>query len=320
MNKIICFFLRYVILATDEQIRTYGDVSRKEDVLGLVEILTAKENWFLNNLGQTEAKDMVHITLTDSLRTAASAAVGEGGDYTMGARTTPSRIQNIVQIVAIPYAVTRSQQQIQKYTGENELNRQTTKALMEWGSAAEFDLVRSTITSGVSGTTPKLSGILEAISRAETYSAQTSGTAFSATILAAMMKDSWDDGNGDVATDLFLGSYLRDIMDTFTTKNLTTVYSALSPDQVKFATSTYETSFGMVNVHTHRYLRQSGDATGRALLLRPDKLKIAYLQKPFIDTGLARSGDYDKRAIVGKLTLEVRNQLGHVYQNGFNIG
>ena len=285
----------------------------------LVEILTAKENYFLNNLGKTVAADMTHITLTDSLRTSASAAVGEAGDYTMLDRTTPSRLTNLIQIIAIPFAVTRSQQQIKKHTGENELARQTTKALMDWGNAAEFDLVRSTITSGASGTTPKLSGILEAISRAETYSAQTSGTAFSATILAAMMKDSWDDGNGDVATDLFLGSYLRDVMDTFTTKNQTTVY-AIAPETIRNATSVYETSFGTVNVHTHRYLRQSGDATGRALLLRPDKLKIAYLQRPFIDSGLARSGDYDKRAVVGKLTLEVRNQLGHVYQDGFNIG
>jgi len=311
--------LNFLILETNEQVNTYGDVSRKEDVLGLVEILTAKENYFLNNLGKSGATDMVKVTLTDTLRTAASAAVGESGDYTMGAKTTPSRITNVVQIVAIPFAVTKSQQQIQKHTGENELSRQTTKALIDWGNAAEFDLVRSTVASGASGTTPKMSGILEAISLAQTYSAQTSGTIFSATILSAMMKDSYDDSSGDVATDLFLGSYLRDTMDSFTQKNQTTVYSD-AVDKIRNATSAYSTSFGDLLVHNHRYLNQSGDATGRALMLRPDKLKIAYLQNPFIDTGLARSGDYDKRAIVGKLTLEVKNQLGHVYQDGFNIG
>lgn len=311
--------LNWLLLATDEEVRTYGDVSRQEDVSPLVEILTAKETYFLNNLGKTEAKDMVHITMTDTLRTAASAAIDEGGDYTMLARTTPSRMQNIIEVIAIPFAVTRSQQQIQKHTNENELGRQTTKALMDWGNAAEFDLVRSTITSGKSGTSPKMSGILEAISRAETYSAQSSGTAWSATILSAMMKDSWDDSAGDVATDLFLGSYLRDVMDTFTTKNQTTVWAS-EIDKIKNATSTYSTSFGDIVVHTHRYLQQGGDTTGRALLLRPDKLKIAYLQRPFIDNGIARSGDYDKKAVLGKCTIEVRNQLGHVFQDGYNIG
>jgi len=143
--------------ATDEELRTYGDVSRKEDVLGLVEILTATEDYFLNNLGKTTATDMVHITLTDTLRSVATAAVAEGGDYTMLARTTPSRLQNIVEIVAIPYSVTRSQQQITKHTGVNELARQTAKAIKEWADAAEFDIVRSTLTSGASGTTPKMS-------------------------------------------------------------------------------------------------------------------------------------------------------------------
>jgi len=285
----------------------------------LVEILTATETYFLNNLGKTAAKDMVHITLTDTLRTAASGAVAEGGDYTMGARTTPSRLTNVIEVIAIPFAVTRSQQQIQKHTGENELSRQTTKALIEWGTAAEFDLVRSSVASGASGTTPKMSGILEAISLAETYSAQTSGTAFAATILSAMMQDSYDDSNGDVATDIFLGSYLRNVMDTFTQKNQTTVYSD-DVAKIRNATTTYSTSFGDLVVHNHRYLNQSGDATGRALMLRPDKLKIAYLERPFIDNGLARSGDYDKRAVVGKLTIEVRNQTGHVFQDGYNIG
>jgi len=86
------------------------------------------------------------------------------------------------------------------------------------------------------------------------------------------MKDSWDDSTGDVSTDLFLGSYLRDVMDSFTTKNQTTVYG-IAPEMIRNATSKFDTSFGSVIVHSHRFLQQSGDATGRALLLRPDKLK-----------------------------------------------
>ncbi len=148
---------------TTDQLLTYGDVSRKEDVLPLVEILTAKENFFLNNLGASVATDTVHSTLTDTLRTAASAAIAEEGDYTNLARSTPSRVTNYVQIVAIPFTVSRTQQEIQKWTGENELSRQTTKALMDWANAAEFDLVRSTAASGVSGTTPKMSKLISSL-------------------------------------------------------------------------------------------------------------------------------------------------------------
>jgi len=149
-------------MATDNILRTYDDAnSRKEDVLGLVEILTAKENWFLANLGKTKAINTIHNTLYDTLRTTATAAVAESGDYTNLARTAPSRFTNIVENVAIPFRVSRTEQLVEQYTGQNELARQTQKALVEWGNAAEFDLVRSTLTSGVSGTTPKMSKLVE---------------------------------------------------------------------------------------------------------------------------------------------------------------
>ena len=34
--NILKYILNWFVLAVDEQVRTYGDVSRKEDVLGLV--------------------------------------------------------------------------------------------------------------------------------------------------------------------------------------------------------------------------------------------------------------------------------------------
>ena len=118
-------------MAVVNVLQTYGDVSRKEDVLGIVEILTAEENWFLTNLGKTEATDGVHHTLVDTLRTAASAAVAEEGDYTNLARTTPTRLTNIVEIVAIPFRVSKFQEQITKHTGQDEKTRQIEKALMD---------------------------------------------------------------------------------------------------------------------------------------------------------------------------------------------
>ena len=122
----------------------------------LVEILTAKENYFLTNLAKSTAISTVHQTMTDTLRIAASQAVAEEADYVNLERTSPSLVANIVEIVAVPFRVTNTAAQIQYYHGENELARQTTKALAEWGNAVEFDLVRSTLTSGTSGTVPKM--------------------------------------------------------------------------------------------------------------------------------------------------------------------
>lgn len=123
-------------------VRTYGDASRVEDVLPLIELLTAREDWFLKNLSKTAARDMVHINLTDTLRAPATLAVEESDDYTYLARTTPSRISNVVEIIAAPVRVSLAQQWIDHYHPDNELARQTTKALFDWGNAAEFDIVK----------------------------------------------------------------------------------------------------------------------------------------------------------------------------------
>ncbi|MEA1925853.1 MAG: hypothetical protein U9M90_01225, partial [Patescibacteria group bacterium] len=61
-------------------------------------------------------------------------------------------------------------------------------------------------------------GLIEAISKSTNCTAQTSGTVWSASILKGLMKANWDNSNGDVATDLFMGSYLKDITDDFTNK------------------------------------------------------------------------------------------------------
>ena len=306
-------------MASDSILRSYGDSSAKEDVvLNAVEILTARETQIFNMLGKTTAINTIHSYLVDTLKTAASLAVSEGGDFTASELTTPTRLTNIIEIVAKNYKVTRTQRDISHYHGEDELARQTQKALMDWGNAAEFDLVRATLTSGVSGTAAKLSGIIEATSKSTNHTSHSSGTVWDATILDGLMKDNWDNSNGDVSTDLFLGSFLRKATDGFTQKNNIVVNNPGGQTTIVRTVTTYETAFGTLRIHTHRYIQQTTDATGRVLALRPEKLKVAFLRKPFIDTDLARAGDYDNRAVIGKFTLEVRNQDSNWFTDGID--
>jgi hypothetical protein len=304
-------------MASDAILRTYGDVSAREDVvMNAIEILTAREQQVFNLLGKTSAVNTIHAYLTDTLRTAASAAVEEGADYTASANSTPSRLTNLVEIVVIPFKVTRTQQDISHYQGENELERQTSKALMDWGNSAEFDLIRSTLVSGVSGTVPKMSGLIEATSKSTNHTSHTSGTVWAASILDSLMKNNWDSSNGDVSSEILMGSILRKNTDSFTQKTNMVVNSPGATGIIR-TVSTYQTAFGTLNIHTHRYIQVAADATARVFSIRPEKLKVAFLRKPYIDTGLARSGDYDARAVVGKITAEIHNQDSNWYADGF---
>lgn len=308
-------------MATDNFVRSYGDVSIKEDVvLNAVEILTAQETMIFNMLGKTEAISTVHSFLVDTLKTAASNAQKEGDDYSYLARSTPTRLTNLIQHIQIPFAVTDTQRSVEHYQGQDELTRQTEKALKEFANDAEFNLVRSTLVSGASGTAPAMSGIIEAISKSTNTTAHTSGTAWNATILDGLVKDNYENSNGDLATDLFMGSYLRNATDDFTQKSNIVVNNPGGLSAIVRTVSTYQTAFSTLNIHTHRYVQQSGDATGRVLAIRPEKLKVAFLEMPNIDSDVARTGPATKRAVKASLTLETRNQDSNFFASGFNIG
>lgn len=299
-------------------LNSYGDVSRKDDVvLKAIEILTARETQIFNMLGKTEAKDTVHSYLVDTLKTAAENKFDEVADYTYLQRSTPTRQTNLVQILTIPIRVSNTQREIEHYHGQDELSRQVEKGLIEFANDVEFNLLRETLSSGLSGTAPTMSGILEAISQSTNYTAHNSGTVWSASILDSLMKDNWDNSNGDVATDLFMGSFLRKATDDFTQKT-NVVVNGGGMTQIVRTVSSYQTAFGTLQVHTHRYLQGSSDATGRVLGLRPEKLKVAFLKKPYIQTDIAKSGDYEPRVIIGKMTLEVRNKTSNFFATGFD--
>ena len=308
-------------MAADGILRTYGDVSAKEDVVkNAIEILTARETQLYSKLGKSVAINTIHAYLSDTLLTAASLAIGEGEDFSASVLTTPSRFTNIVEIVAKNFKVTRTQQDISHYQGENELSRQTSKALMDWANAAEFDLVRSTLVSGVSGTAPKMDGIINAVSLANNHTSQASGTAWSASILDAYIMNTWTNSNGDVPTELYVGAIMRKNTDQFTQKTNVVVNNPAGQSEIVRTVSVYSTAFSTLGINTHRYIQQSSDSTsilGRLLMINPEKLKVAELRSPYIQTDLSRLGDYDNYAVIGKFTLEVHNQNTNFYADGF---
>lgn len=296
---------------------TYGDVSRREDVvLNAVEILTAEETQIFNLLGKTTAIDEVHSFLVDTLDTAASLAYQQGAAFSAAALTTPTRLTNIVEEVAKYFIVSQKERDVEHYHGQDELERQTTKALKDWANAAEFDLVRSTLVSGASGTVAKMSGLFQAISKSTTYTLQTSGTTFSASILDGLMSNNWTNSNGDVATDIFVGAGLRQTMDYFVQKSNVVVNGPAISDIVR-TVATYANAFSSMKIHTHRYVQQAADANARILAIRPEKHRIAFLRKPMIINDLAKTGAFSPRAVYGSFTLEVRNQDSNFFADGY---
>jgi len=299
-------------MAADSILRSFDDASIKEDVLGMIENLTASESSLLTKLGKSNAIATTHSTLTDSLRTAQSRAVAEGADASVLESSTPTRVSNIVETIAVPFAVTGIQDAVDHFQGTKMSVYQARKAMTDWGNAAEFDLVRGTLTSGASGTAATMEGVISCVDT--NHISHTSGTVFNATQLQNALTDVYDSGNGSEITDVYVGSLMKRRISSFTAG--ATKFMQTEPKRVIDTVDVYESDFGVLRVHLHRYVQQPGDATGRVLGLNIDKWKIAYLRKPFIQE-LSRSGDYVKRQVIGDITLECKNEVTNFFIEGF---
>jgi hypothetical protein len=130
------------------------------------------------------------------------------------------------------------------------------------------------------------------------------------------MANSWTNSNGDVVTDIYVGGVGKRIMDNFVQKQNSVVNIPDVRGIVKTVTK-YETSMGTVTIHKHRYVQQGTDATLRVLGIRPEKLKVAFLESPTVLNNLSIGGAYYKRAVYGSLTLEVRNQDSNFFTDGY---
>ena len=110
-------------MAIASALQTYGDSSKREDVvLNAIEILTATENQVQSALGKTKAINTVHSYLVDTLMTAGSLATEQGTDFSLTTLTTPTRLTNIVEEIAKAFIVTRPEEKVQSYSGQNELD------------------------------------------------------------------------------------------------------------------------------------------------------------------------------------------------------
>jgi hypothetical protein len=296
------------------ELQTYGDAAIVKSVQEEIEILTPVENLLMKQCRKSTAQAMVHQWQDDTLRAVSSAAAREIETHTPNALSTPTLRTNLIEHVYLAGSVSEAQQKVRHYSGEDEYARQVTKVMMDWSNAAEFDLLRSSLISGVSGTAPRMNGVIRTLSTNVT--AQTSGTVFSESILIGLLKLTWDNSNGESATDLLVGSNIKSRISQFTT-GLTTNVDRGQRAAGKVVQS-YESDYGTVNVHLHRYIQTSGDATARIAGVRMDKFYVAYL----VD-GEAKLSEYAKTktskdfVINGYMTLENRNEKCSFFSSGY---
>lgn len=284
------------------------DASVVESVLDLVVNIDPVENYLLSNLGRSTANDEFHFVPRDTLRTPSLRASVEGADPTYDGND-PTRAMNMLQIIQVGFEVTDSEQAVDRYgSPEDRVAYETDKALKDWANAAEFALLRSTLITGNNSIARQMDGLKNSL----TIATSQSGVSLSETQLNDSLQAVWDEGAN---VDLILAP--------MTLKRRISGFSAggtkfYNQDDKRLVTpiEIYESdaSSKPIKLVAHRFVKQSGDVHNDIVGIEMDHFKVAYLREPKVES-LAKTGDSEKRRVVGELTLEVRSaEAGFIRQ------
>lgn len=283
---------------------TYDDGARREDLLDIITNIDPQETQLLSGLGTSTAKDIFHQFSIDTLKSVGTNAFIESVDASYADRTDPTRLNNVCQIVRVGYDVSDTEREINAAGFNDRYSYEGQKALKEWKNDAEFALVRGSLACGSGSAARRLRGLKNSLSLVTSQS----GVSLTEVILNDRFQNVWD--NGTEINAIYSGMYLKRKISGFTagsTKNI-------NSDDKRLVNSVdvYQADAAkMVKLFAHRYVTISGDTNYDLVGIDEDKIKVAYLRKPFTRE-LAKTGDSTKGEVVGEMTLEVRH-----YNAGF---
>lgn len=279
------------------------DSSVKESVLDMITQVDPTENYLVSNLQRVSANDEFHLVPRDTLRTPTLKAGVEGADPTYDGND-PTRALNVMHIIDVAFDVTDSEAATDRYgSPEDRVAYETEKALKDWGNFAEFALLRSTLITGNNSTARQMEGLKACL----TIDTTQSGVSLDESILNSYLQNVWTEGAN---VDLILAPMtLKRRISGFNGNGGSKFYNQ---DDKRLVTpiEIYESdaSSKPVKLVAHRYMQVSGDVNNDIVGIEMDHFATAYLREPRVRP-LAKTGDSERRQVIGEFTLECRNDM-----------
>lgn len=291
---------------------TYNDTTRKEDVVDLITNVDYRSTPFISRIGESVATNTLHEWVVDTYAAAAANAGIEGGDVTVVDHTAPVRKNNVVQMFQKVITVSDTEIAIPHYGMNDPFDYQTQKKMIEVARDIELAAILGTRASGASGVARQMDGAIALITTNKT--AQTSGTSFTEDVLNALLAGVYDNGTDESIDLLMVGSYLKRVIDKFTT-NVTRNIDAGEFKQV-LRISTYVSSYG-----EHEVVIERNIPAGAILGVDTSKWQLAWLTgRRMAITPLAKTGSSTKALLEGEATLVALNEKSSFYASGYFRG
>ena len=302
---------------------TFDLTGVREDLSNLIFSISPVETPAVSNMKKGTATNTFHEWQTDSLSAAALNSHLDGDDSAPNTISATSRLGNYTQILKKTVQVSGTSDAVNKAGRAKELAYQLSKRSKELKRDLEFVVTQNNAAdAGPASTAREMAGMETWIasnkdnSSAGTTPATSSGAATTAptdgsttrTLTEAMLKtvlaSAWDAG-GDPTT-IMVGSFNKQVASGFS--GIATLYRDTAPKvgqaEIIGAADVYVSDFGQLAIVPNRFQR------GRtALVLDWEYWKLCALTgRSFKQERLAKTGDSEKRHIVGEYTLESCNE------------
>lgn len=294
--------------------QTYQDPARREDLLDVLGDVSPDETPLMTLFGSGDAKGTLHEWLKYNLsRPTSVQADVEGADTTFSDLTTPSRENNITQIIKIGVRVSRTERKVNVAATGDPYAFQKAQNLRSLKMKMEYAILNAAKASGASGVARQMNGIDAFITTNVT--ARNSGTSFSEQELNDMTADVWTTVDPDKIFDMVLCTFkIKQAIAGFG-GNSTRYIEAAERRLVKDV-MVYESAAGSHRIFAHKDVRNSAGST-TVYGIREDLWRTAYLDKPMFEE-LAKVGDADRGHWVTEFTLESLEERASVKRTGYN--
>lgn len=305
-------------MATPPILESYTSTGgRKEDILDLITQISPDETPFLSRLGTSRAYSTLHNWLTDDLTNNASGtAVGEGESAAAYLLSDKTRYGNYTQIDTRTFNITGTEEAVSHYGLDSQYAYQLEKAMKELKIKIEKGCLQGSA-SGAGATTGAGRQVQGALQFARTLGSGASGAASVSALTESIYNQTLQTlfGLGANPKTTFVNGFLKRRISAFASNNARYIDMG-SSKKLTGVVSVYESDFGVQEIVLDRWMNGLGAAgvdTGCGLLVDMDKVKIAYLRKPFTNP-LAVDGDRKATQLLVEYTLEALapTQMGYL--------
>jgi hypothetical protein len=300
----------------------------REDLANVIYNISPEDTPFTSNIGRGTASNTIYEWQVDELAAAVSNnAVVEGDDVTsFTAAVATDRLANYTQISRKDVLISGTLEKLDKAGRRSEIAYQLSKKGAELKRDIEAaSLANQAAVAGSMPSTARRTAGLPAFLRTNTNrstgatpgadptvsnglvnAAATDGTqrAFTEAMLKDVIQKVWTEGG--TPKMLMVGPGNKVVASTFT--GIADIrYNLTAPKTAAIigAADVYVSDFGQVSIVPNRFQRNRD-----AFVLDPDFAELCWL-RPITQVELAKTGDAEKRMLIGEWGLKVKQQKAH---------